>query len=95
MENLRTKLLKTTDDLKKALQVPFKVRKERKQLESWNIDKEQKIAELEDEIQELKAGDDLNIDSLLSKRDDLQLTERKLVQGEELLEELFNKTASE
>ena len=91
MGNLRTQLLKTTDDVKKALQVPFKVRKERKQLESWIIDKEQKIAELEDEIQELKSGDELNVDSLLSKKDDLQLTRRKLEQGNELLEELFVK----
>jgi hypothetical protein len=95
MGNLRTKLLKTTDDVKKAIAVPFTVKKERKQLESWLLDKEQRIAELESEINDLKAADKLEADSILRKIDDLDLTTRKLNQGNTLLKELFEDKVSE
>lgn len=92
MSNKRTALLKMTDDVKKALQVPFKVRKDRKNMESWIIDVESNIANLEVDIEELKGNEDLQVDRILDKVDDLALAKRKLTQGEALLQELFEET---
>jgi len=91
MANLRTKLLKCTEDAKKALVTPFKVQKEKKQLESFILDREQQIAEFESDIEELKAADELNIDRIINKRDDIDIEKRRLKLAQELMEELFLK----
>lgn len=85
----RIDLIKLSKELLNDLQAPFKVRKDKKSLESWIIDKEQKVAELENEIQELKGSKDFSADKILDAQDDLELTQRRLKQGQELLEELF------
>jgi hypothetical protein len=89
MGNLRTKLLKATDDAKKVIATPFTVKKEKKQLESWILDREQKDAELQEEINELKSADKMDVDAILDKIDELELNNRRLKQGEGLLNELF------
>ena len=92
--NLREKLLKTTDDVKKSLKVPFQVRKDKKQLESWLIDKEEEEANLQLKIQEAKASDNLNIDNILDMIDDLELVTRRIKQGNALMKELFETEVS-
>lgn len=85
----REELIKMGKEAIEALQAPFKVRKDKKTLEAWLIDKEQKIAELENKIQEEKSAKDFKVDSILKAIDDLAIEKRKLKQGEELLAELF------
>jgi len=89
MPTLRSKLLKISDDAKKTLKVPFQVRKDRKALESWIIDVEEKIADLELKIEEAKGASNFNVDKILDAIDDLELANRRLVQGNALLKELF------
>ena len=89
--NLREKLLKSTDDVKKAIKVPFQVRKDKKTLESWIIDVESKIADLELDVEDAKSKDTLNVDYILDCMDNLELERRRLKQGNELMNELFNK----
>jgi len=91
MATLREKLLKTADDVKKNMAVPFKVKKEKKELEVWIIGKEQKLAELESDLNDMKADDTLDVEAILYKQDDLALTKRQLEQGEALMKELFGK----
>jgi hypothetical protein len=86
----RIDLIKMGKEALDSLQAPFKVRKDKKELESWIIDREQKIAELENKIQELKGSkEEFNVNKILNAIDDLALEERRLKQGNELLEELF------
>ena len=89
MSNKRTALMKLSDDVKKTIGIPFKVRKDKKQLEGWIIDREYKIAQLSDEIDTLKSAEEFNVDSILDKQDDLELEERRLKQGNALLKEMF------
>lgn len=72
-----------------ALQAPFKERKDEKNLEAWIIDREQKIAELDNKIQELKGASEFSVEKILEAIDDLALEQRRLKQGEDLLKELF------
>ena len=87
--NLREKLLKSTDDVKKALKVPFQVRKDKKSLESWIIDREEEVAELELKIEDLKANSNFNVNKILETMDDLKLAERRLKQGQNLIKTMF------
>jgi len=87
--NLREKLLKSSNDVKKAIKVPFQVRKDKKALESWLIDKESDIADLELKIQEQKSSDEFNPDKILDMQDDLEIAKRRFEQGQKLLDELF------
>ncbi len=86
----RSKLLKLGEDAKKILQLPFKLRKEQKALESWVLDYEEKVATLDAEINDLKAEEKLNPDTILDKVDELDLAKRRLKQGEALMKELFD-----
>jgi hypothetical protein len=87
--------MKYTDLLSKgkeaiaALELPFKVRKERKQLEMKILELEQEIAKCDLTIQEQKSASPVNWDSLISSIDNKALTERKLNQLQELEKELF------
>ena len=89
MSNLRERLLKMSDGAKKAIQVPFKVRKDKAALQSWIIDLEEKVAVLQEEINVAKGADSFNPDKILDKVDELELAERRLRQGNELMHELF------
>ena len=86
----RIDFIKMAKDVKDTLQAPFKERKDKKNLEAWLIDREQKIAELENKIQETKSADNFNVEAILDAIDDLQLEKRRLAQGQELLAELFD-----
>ena len=87
----RIDLIKLAKDAVDELKAPFKVRKEKKQLESWIIDREQKIAELEESINNIKSdtSTEFKVDNLLDKIDELALEQRRLKQGQEVLTELF------
>ena len=65
------------------------VKKEKKSLEGWILDYEEKNAVLESEISDLKCGDELNTDKILDKVDELEFSQRRLKQGQELMDELF------
>ena len=86
----RKELLKMGEDAIKAVKLPFKLRKEKKQLEALILDYEEKVATLESEINDCKADENLNVDRILDKVDDLELAQRRLRQGEELMKELFD-----
>ena len=86
----RIDFIKMAKDVKDTLQAPFKERKDKKNLEAWLIDREQKIAELENKIQETKGADNFDVEKILEAIDDLQLEKRRLTQGQELLAELFD-----
>ena len=87
--NLREKLLKSSSDVKKAIKVPFQVRKDKKALESWIIDKESEIADHELAIEEIKSSDNFDPDKILDLSDELELKKRRLEQGQQLLKEMF------
>ena len=86
----RKELLKMGEDAIKAVKLPFKIRKEKKQLEALILDYEERVATLESEINDLKAEETLNVERILDKVDDLELAQRRLKQGEELMKELFD-----
>lgn len=86
----RKELLKMGEDAIKAVKLPFKIRKEKKQLEALILDYEERVATLESEINDLKAEETLNVERILDKVDDLELEQRRLKQGEELMKELFD-----
>ena len=86
----RIDFIKMSKDVKDTLQAPFKERKDKKNLEAWLIDREQKIAELENKIQETKGAENFDVEKILEAIDDLQLEHRRLKQGQELLAELFD-----
>ena len=86
----RIDFIKMAKDVKETLQAPFKERKDKKNLEAWIIDREQKIAELDNKIQETKGADKFDVEAILDAIDDLALEKRRLIQGQELLTELFD-----
>jgi len=86
----RSELLKLSEEGLKLLKRPFQLRKEKKNLEGWVIEYEEKVAVLESEINDLKAEEKLNVDSILDKVDDLDLAKYRLKQGEALMKELFD-----
>ena len=86
----RSELLKLGEDALKLIKLPFQLKKEKKSLESWVIDYEERVATLDAEISDLKAEEKLNVDKILDKVDEKELAERRLKQGEELMKELFN-----
>ena len=86
----RSELLKLGEDALKLIKLPFQLKKEKKSLESWVIDYEERVATLDAEISDLKAEEKLNVDKILDKVDEKELAERRLKQGEELMKELFS-----
>jgi len=86
----RADIIKLGEDALKAIKLPFQLKKEKKQLESWILNYEEKVATLEAEISDVKAEEKLDVDKILNKVDDLQLAERRLKQGEDLMKELFD-----
>ena len=86
----RSELLKMGEDALKAVKLPFKIKKEKKNLESWILDYEEKVATLEQEISDLKSDENMNVDKILDKVDECQLAERRLKQGQDLMKELFD-----
>jgi hypothetical protein len=72
-----------------AMELPFKVKKEHKELEMKILELEQQIARDELTIQEQKSTNPVNWDKLVSAIDTLALNNRKLEQLNNLEKELF------
>jgi len=72
-----------------ALELPFKVKKEHKNLEMKILELEQQIAKDELTIQEQKSANPVDWDKLVSAIDTLALNNRKLEQLNALEKELF------
>lgn len=73
-----------------ALELPFKVRKEKKNLEMKILELEQQIAKDDLTIQEQKSAHPINWDALLKAIDNKALNDRKLLQLQALETELFD-----
>lgn len=82
-------LLSAGKDAIAALELPFKVKKEHKNLEMKILELEQQIAKDSLTIQEQKSGSPINWDKLTSAIDTKAINERKLIQLNNLEEELF------
>lgn len=72
-----------------ALELPFKVKKERKNLEMKILELEQQIAKDDLTIQEQKSASPINWDTLINAIDNKELNDRKLSQLKDLEKELF------
>lgn len=73
-----------------ALELPFKVKKEKKNLEMKILELEQQIAKDELTIQEQKSACPVNWDKLTEAIDDLQVNNHKLKQLQDLEKEMFD-----
>jgi len=73
-----------------SIELPFKVRKEKKNLEMKILELEQQIAKDELTIQEQKSKEPVDWDKLINAIDGLQLNNRKLKQLQDLETELFD-----
>ena len=73
-----------------AIELPFKVKKEKKNLEMKILELEQQIAKDELTIQEQKSAQPVNWDNLINAVDTLELNNRKLKQLQALETELFD-----
>ena len=83
-------LLKLGKDAIAEIELPFKVKKEQKNLEMQILELEQQIAKDELTIQEQKTKSPINWDSLTNALDNKAISERKLGQLESLEKELFS-----
>ena len=83
-------LLKLGKDAIAEIELPFKVKKEQKNLEMQILELEQQIAKDELTIQEQKTKSPISWDSLINALDNKAINERKLVQLESLEKELFS-----
>ena len=72
-----------------ALELPFKVKKEKKNLEMKILELEQQIAKDELTIQEQKSAHPISWDKLIEAQDNQSLNERKLKQLQALETEMF------
>ena len=88
--NLYKDLLKLGKDAIAEIELPFKVKKEQKNLEMQILELEQQITKDELTIQEQKTKSPINWDSLVSALDNKAINERKLGQLLELEKELFS-----
>ena len=89
------KLMKFADALKMGKEkvrealVPVKVMKARKQAELEMCQLDERIANLECDIQEMCSDEGINFSKLIDKQDDLALLERKREQYRKILNEMF------
>lgn len=82
-------LLKLGKDAIAEIELPFKVKKEEKNLEMKILELEQQLAKDDLTIQEQKAKSPINWDFIIDAIDNKAINERKLKQLEELKKELF------
>ena len=87
--SLYKELLSKGKEAVAALELPFKVKKEQKNLEMKILELEQQIAKDELTIQEEKSASPINWDKLINALDNKALNDRKLVQLQSLEKELF------
>lgn len=83
-------LLKLGKDAIAEIELPFKVKKEQKNLEMQILELEQQIAKDELTIQEQKTKSPISWDALVNALDNKAINERKLAQLIELENELFS-----
>lgn len=83
-------LLKLGKDAIAEIELPFKVKREQKNLEMKILELEQQLAKDELTIQEEKTKCPVNWNSLIDAIDNKAINERKLGQLEELEKELFS-----
>jgi hypothetical protein len=95
MSNLYSRLLTKGKEAIATLELPFKVKKERKNLEMKILELEQQIAKDELTIQEQKSAQPINWEALIKAIDSKSLNDRKLLQLQELEKELFEDTETE
>lgn len=93
--SLYEKLLSKGKEAIAALELPFKVRKEKKNCEMKILELEQQIAKDELTIQEQKSVHPIDWDKLVNAINQRDLNERKLKQLQTLEEELFGKGEAE
>ena len=82
-------LLKLGKDAIAEIELPFKVKKEQKNLEMKILELEQQLAKDELIIQEQKAKNPIDWYSIIDAIDNKAITERRLGQLEQLQKELF------
>lgn len=93
--NLYEKLLSKGKEVIEALELPFKVRKERKELEMKILELEQQLAKDDLTIQQEKSNSPIAWDKLLKAIDNKAINDRKLAQLQSLEKELFIDTQDE
>lgn len=76
-------------DAIKAALVPLRVNRARKQAELEMCKLDEQIASKEAAIQEACCKDEINFGHLIEQQDDLALLERKKVQYQKILDEMF------
>lgn len=89
MASLYEQLLAKGKDAIAAIKLPFKVRKEKKNLEMKILEQEQQLATYELAIQEQKSKHPINWNVLIKAIDGKAINERKLKQLQDLETELF------
>jgi len=87
--SLYKELLSKGENAIKALELPFKVKKEKKNLEMKILELEQEVAQDNLTLQEEKSKCPINWDKVIDAIDNLELNKRKLEQLENLQKELF------
>lgn len=93
--NLYESLLKKGKEVIADLERPFRVKKEKKNLEMKILEIEQQIANDSLTIQEQKSANPIDWDKLTSSIDKKELNERKLKQYQELMDDMFIKEVEE
>lgn len=88
--SLYSELLSKGKDAIAALELPFKVKKEKKNLEMKILELEQQLAKDELTIQEQKSKHPVEWDKLLVAMDNMELNKRKLKQFQDLEIEMFS-----
>lgn len=93
--SLYGKLLSKGKETIEKLELPFKVKKEHKNLEMKILELEQQIAKDELTIQEQKSASPVNWEKLIEAIDKLSLNNRKLNQLQALEQEMFGEDVEE
>ncbi len=86
---LYEKILKQGKEITESLQIPFKVKKEHKNLELKILEVEQEIANNDVTIQKEQSNSPVNWNKLLEAIDTKELSERKLKKLKELEKTMF------
>ncbi len=82
-------LISKGKEIIEAIELPFKVKKEEKNLEMKILELEQQIAKDELTVQQQKSTNPVDWNKLIDAIDNLELSNRKLKQLNALYEELF------
>ncbi len=90
MASLYEKLLAMGKDAIAAIELPFKVKKEKKNLELKILELEQVIAQNDLAIQQEKSSSPINWDKLIEAINKRDLNDRKLTQLNALEDEMFS-----